>query len=256
MIEQPGLEYACARVQAALGGHPSEALWRQVESARDTAALLEAARASPFLTACTAGLTATSSLHTVESRLRGRLDACCEQLAGWLPREWHAACAWVRTLVHLPAVFHLYHGGAPYGWMHDEPFLAPYLDADLATRQRTIAGSALAPLAAHWSSGARLLRAWLAEWRRRRPQRADSDSLRALERAVEEHLAAFSATDPQRAWAERAALRARLARLLHAAVLEPAAAFAYLAIAALDVERLRAALVRCVLFAAASETAP
>jgi hypothetical protein len=255
MIEQPGLEYAYARALAALSGHPSEAVWQRLEATHELAASLEAARACPFLAACTAGLSAADGIHAIESRLRARLRERIEVVGSWLPPEWRAASQWAQALVHLPVFFYLYHGGPPLAWMREDPVLAPHLDADAASRQAAIAGGTLAPLAAHWNSGPALWRAWLAEWQRRWPHRASTDPLRALVRLAEEHLAAFPAIEPRSTWAERAVLRARLKALLRRAVLHPAAVFAYLAIAALDAERLRAVLVLRALFGPAAEIA-
>jgi hypothetical protein len=249
MIAQPGMDYAYARVHAYLGRHPNEPAWQRLEAARDLGAALDAARASAFFSAWTAGLSAYSDIHAVESRLRARLHALAAEVAGWMPARWHPACAWTGVVLDLPALYHLYHGGAPLVWMREDPALSDFLDSDPARRRNAIAGGELAPLAAHWDTAFGLRRAWLVEWQRRLPRHADPALMGKLISVIEEHLAVFPGTAPEAAWAARGALRARLKHLLRAAVLHPAAAFAYLAIAALDVERLRAALVRSALFA-------
>ncbi|MBM3359697.1 MAG: hypothetical protein FJY54_18540, partial [Betaproteobacteria bacterium] len=239
MIAQPGVDYAYARVHACLGRHPGEPAWQRMEAARDLGAALDAARASAFFSTWTAGLSAYSDIHAVESRLRARFRALVAEVAGWMPARWHAACAWTGVLPDLPALYHLYHGGAPLAWMRGDPVLNAFLDPELAKRRHAMAGGGLAPLAAHWETPSALRSAWVAEWRRRLPRHADPALIGKLAAVIGEHLAAFPATAPEAAWAARAALRARLRHLLRAAVLHPAAAFAYLAIAALDVERLR-----------------
>lgn len=248
MIAQPGMEYAHARVHARLGRQPNEPAWQRLEAARDLGAALEAARASPFFSAWTAGVSARGGIHAVELMLRARLRELAGEVAGWIPTRWRSPCAWTGVLLDLPALYHLYHGGAPLAWMRGDPALRDFLDPDPAKRRNAIAGGALAPLAAHWKTASGLRRAWLAEWRRRLPRDDDSALMGKLTSVIEAHLAAFPATAPEAAWAARALLRARLKHLLRAAVLHPAAAFAYLAIMAIDVERLRAALVRCALF--------
>jgi hypothetical protein len=75
--------------------------------------------------------------------------------------------------------------------------------------------------------------------------RADLDALAQLLGA---HLSAFSGSPPARAWTRRQELRERLRFRFHALALSPAAPFTYLALVALDLERLRRALLDRALF--------
>ena len=73
-------------------------------------------------------------------------------------------------------------------------------------------------------------------------------SLEALVRALREHARVFRVAAPTEGWALRASLRSELVRLLRRAALQPAVAFVHLALCALDFERLRAELLRRVIF--------
>jgi hypothetical protein len=85
------------------------------------------------------------------------------------------------------------------------------------------------------------LASWRREWWRRAPRAARGDELlRTLERWLAQHRAVR--VEPRRA------LCLRLEALYRRATLDPAAAFVFLALSALDVERLRGELVVRALF--------
>ena len=70
----------------------------------------------------------------------------------------------------------------------------------------------------------------------------DAALFAALERTLGQHQAAFSVAAPAEAWLLRQRLQARLDGLFRRSLLSPAAAFVFLSLALLDLERLRAAL--------------
>jgi hypothetical protein len=87
---------------------------------------------------------------------------------------------------------------------------------------------------------------WLHHWRGLWP-RCDSWERAALERLVwlvQRHAAGFVGLDPAEAWGARARLAGELRRLLRRSPLQPTAVLAWLALEALELERLRGALVR------------
>jgi hypothetical protein len=72
--------------------------------------------------------------------------------------------------------------------------------------------------------------------------------MRSLVATIVSHLERFKRVNVRDAWQERSALERELRRLFRKSALRPETAFCYLALVALDLERLRAALVRRVLW--------
>lgn len=205
------MHYAQARMQARYGARPDEALWLRLRSARGVAALLELARASG-LRRWVAGLAPDSASHEIESKLKIRLREAIAEVAGWVPAPWRAAVLHTQELVGLPAALYLARGEPARAWMQE-----------------------IAPAGAR--SAEEALLAWQARWRALWPQE-DAAAFPAVEALV------------RRAQAHRrnqARLEPALAALFRRNAGEPAAAFAFLLIAALELARLRAVLLRQVL---------
>ena len=78
--------------------------------------------------------------------------------------------------------------------------------------------------------------------------RADDPALAELVRLVSDHLARFRIAAPHEAGSLRRAFEARLLALFRRHPVEAAAAFAWLALAALDLERLRGEIERRIAF--------
>jgi hypothetical protein len=193
----------------------------------------------------------TSSVHAIELGLREQLRRLIEEVAGWLPQAWAPAVRWPRVLIDLPALTHLMQGYPVPAWMHQDPALKDFSVDDAAERRAALARGGMAALVSAWEAGEPLSLAWLQEWQRRWPETSADEAARLNELAalLRQHLEAFASVPRERSWEERRVLRNRLKLTFRRDFLQPAAAFAYLAIAALDLERLRAALVSRVLFA-------
>jgi hypothetical protein len=85
------------------------------------------------------------------------------------------------------------------------------------------------------------LAAWEREWRMRWPK-ASSEVVAGLDhlaQSLRAHVLRFGALSPSDASSARLALAARLAAHVRRAALQPSALFAYLALFALDLERLQ-----------------
>ena len=215
------LDYAMARIAARFGERPTEATWRALAVIRELPALLDAARQPPFRR-WTAGLAPDADAHAIEAALRANGRALAAEVRLWMPARWQPAVDWACTLADLPVAHYLAQGGAPLHWMRDD---AAYRDL----------AHAAVVIPAH---PAAVLREWGDEWWRRVPER--TAPLRELARLVQAHRGAD---------ADRHALVARLALLYRRAPVDPAAAFVFLALSALDMERLRGELLRRLLFA-------
>jgi hypothetical protein len=238
------LEYAQARLSARFGARPDELAWRRIEHLRELPALIDSARTTAFH-AWMAGIGPMSTPHEIDRHVRERWRECVGEVASWMPDDWQRAVAWCAVLTDLPVCAHLARGGAPAAWMVDDAIYRDLCVCEPAGSGVAPPGGALAPLAPAWAESDRIGRAWQREWQRRVPRGAlDATLLQELVRAIAAHLAEFRNTAARDGWTLRRALAARLTLLFRRAMLDPAAAFIYLALIAQDAERLRGELVR------------
>jgi hypothetical protein len=257
MIGGLPIEYAQARLQARYGQRGDEPLWVQIRGARSFGAVLETLRASPLRRWVTA-IPVDADADEVELRLRAELRSAIAEVAGWMPDEWQPALLWTAHLVDRPAVVRLASGEAPLPWMRRDAVLQQYADPDADARRAALRNGALEAVVraveaqASEAAGRRaapleaVARAvWLDEWRRRWPDRTGEDAL-ALEELVRlfvRHLPRFSELGPEEATVLRRELQTQVEVRFRRHALTPVAAFAYLALVALDLERLRWQLV-------------
>jgi hypothetical protein len=249
VIDCGSLEFAHARLHARHGGRLDAAAWRRIEMLRDFAPLLALARGTalqPWLV----GITADSRAHEVEAVLRRHWRALVDEVAAWMPADWQPALAWCALLPDLALLQHLARGGTPAAWMQDDDRWRALCAAPPPARQAVLAAGPAADLADAWTAPHEMGAAWQRAWQRRLPQ-PFGDARGMLDRLVQllvDHRQAFAEAAPSQGWQQRGALQARLTLLLRRAALEPAAVFAHLALCALDLERLRAELLRPLLF--------
>jgi len=242
------MDYAQARLQARFGERPDESLWQKLEAAPETTAALAIAR-SCGLRRWVAGIAPDADSHAVEIALRACWRECVSEASSWMPGNWRPAMLWTGGLADLPALSHLARGGAPLPWMLRDPLLHAYAQADSKAREAMLAEQ-FQPLlksarnelgqssaSSGSMSSAHIRDAWLDEWRRRWPEHGDTSSLDDLVRLLGSAM--------RRPVTEgRQDLTRGLRRLFRRSVLAPVAAFIYIAFVALDIERLRAGLLR------------
>lgn len=216
----PGsIEYAQVRIQSRYAARAHAAAWREMEHARELPALIELARGSGF-DRVVAQLPLPLGLHELDLALRKQWRERVDEVAGWMPAEWQAALRWCSLIVDLPFIRYLAEGGVPYEWMER--------DACLASPSGQPGPQAVA-------SG------WYREWRRRMPRLSEDEAAHFLlfVRSVGSHLGAFSGAAADAGWRQRQMLEHKLTALFRRSTLEPLAAFAFLALLWLDLERLR-----------------
>jgi hypothetical protein len=248
------IEYAHARVSARLGQRPDERLWQQLRAGRRLAALLDsvrASRAAPYVS----GIEPRAGLDAIELAFRQQFRLRVDEVAQWAPDAWVEAVIWVRPLVDLPALAYLDSGGSVLAWMKLDPELAPYAVASPAERRAMLRAGPVAPVADQLvaeivEAAGRppgrpalhpALAAWERHWRTLWPDVSDDErtSLDALTGMIRQHALAFPQTPPGDAAGARELLAARVSRLMRRVAAQPAALFAWLALFALDLERLR-----------------
>jgi hypothetical protein len=245
------IEYAQARLSARYGQRPDELAWRRIEHVRSFAGVLDVARTSA-LRVYMAGIGPTSTAHEIEALLRGQWRGLVADVARWMPEAWQAAVMWCAVAADLSVVVHLARGGATLPWMQNDLVFRDLCEGEAAGSGTAPIGGPLAPLAAAWSEPGRIGNLWRDEWRRRMPARhTDAPLLVDLfAHVMNLHLGAFRDPSVRDGWPLRQTLQARLVLLFRRAMLDPAAAFLFLALAALDLERLRGELLRRAAFPA------
>lgn len=245
------IEYAHARSSARLGERPDERLWQQLRASRRVRVLLDAVRASPSAS-YVSGIEPRASPDAMELAFRQQFRLRVDEAVRWAPDAWVEAVRWTRPLIDLPALVHLATDPAVLRWMRVDPELAPFALPTLPERHAALVASPLAPLAGALFDtpgepprGATRLhhavdaweRHWCALWPR--VSADERANLEALVRLVVRHEQDFGTVAVEDAAAARAELGARLSSLMRRAAAQPAALFAWLALVALDLERLR-----------------
>lgn len=245
-----GFGYTQARIQARYGQLPAEPVWLQLASATAMGAYLEGARRTEFAP-WVANLSSVSDVHDVEHSMRGTLAATIEEVARWMPPPWRPSMLWLLWLVYLPALRHLMEGGPVLTWMGEGHRLRPYLHPETVARRQAMVRAGGGPLVEAWDLGRPLEAAWLEAWRGRWPPcgKCCTGTLALLTEMLQAHAQGFSSLRPEQTWPSRQSLRHALRHFFRRHPLQPAAAFSYLALVALDLEHLRAELTRRALFA-------
>jgi len=248
------LEYVQARISARFGNRPDEIAWRKLAHVRELPALFDVARNSAFRT-WVGGISATSTPHEIEARLRELWHAHVAEVAGWVDDDWRDAVLWFGVLPELPLIACLARRGPVPGFIRDDVRYRDFVEGAGAARRMPQGADTLAPLSDASGDPARIAALWRAEWDRRMPRRGDTALLHELVRAGLAHLAAFREPALTDGWPQRRAFESRLTALFRRAVGDLAAVFVYLTLVALDLERLRGELLRRAAFAAPTRAA-
>ncbi len=244
MIDAGSLEYAHARLGARYGTRADELVWRRLAMIRDLGAFLDAARTSA-LGAWVTAIRPDSNVHAIELALRAHWRERIAAIAAWMPPEWRPAIEWCGLWPDLPVLQHLARGGVAPSWLRDDPLAAALRDGRPAGHD---AGAATL-LTAGKAAPERMATLWHEAWLQRLPVQGSAPSLLTeFAGVMKAHAIRFRDPLQTDGWALRRALHARLAQLFRRATLDPTAAFIFLALSALEGERLRGELVRRAVF--------
>lgn len=249
MTRASRLAYAQARLQARYGALPDAALWQRLEGSASLPHFLQQARKT-VIRPWVLEIGPHSDAHGVARALRQRLRDEVTAVARWLPPPWHGAVDWTRRLVDLPALQTLFAGEPIPAWVYHDPALSGFASEVPQIRLQALETSELGPLLADWREGVPLLEAWRRHWRRLWPRLPDAQAraLAAVERRLLGHRQALAGGEPGDGARARARLVDDLARLFRRYPAQPAAAFLYLTVFALQLARLRTALATRLLF--------
>lgn len=242
--------YAQARLQARHGLRPDAATWRRLAGIGDRLNFLQLARTTR-LRPWVMHFSSRTDVHELELSLRSQFRHSIAEVASWQPRPWRGAVLWTRQLLDLPALHHLLSGNPPPLWTTEDVILKPFAIADMRQRLQALEESEFAGLSRDWQAGTPLLESWLTRWRRLWPEKAGR-FVRPLNELVDRfrhHIVipvTEDATDQHGYNPER--LLEELTYAFRRSSLQPATAFLHLSMVALDVQQLRAALLRRTLF--------
>jgi hypothetical protein len=201
-------------------------------------------------------LNAGMMAHVIERTLRQEWRRSVEETAAWTRSEWQPAVRWTAYLPDLPVLDHLRGGDIPE-WVGEDPIFAPLTRLD---RHAPAAGEeSVLRLLRPGHGDARLAERWLAEWRSLWPgaDKACRLSLDRLVKAVRGHFERLARAGLRESSSTyRLELERAITRIFRRESGTAVALFCYLALLALDLERLRGGLMRRRLFEASyAETA-
>lgn len=242
--------YAQARIQARHAARPDAATWRRLAGFGDRLHFLQHARRTR-LRPWVVHFSSRTDVHELELSIRSQFRQSVSEVASWQPRAWRRAVLWSRQLLDLPALQHLLLGNSPPAWISKDPVLRPFAVADMRQRLQALEDSEYAHLLRTWQAGTPLLDGWLTRWRRLWPE-TPSKFVRPLDQLVDQlqQLAVIPDTEDEtdRYTHDRELLTDKLIYAFRRCSHQPATAFLHLAMVALDLQQLRAALLRRTLF--------
>jgi hypothetical protein len=248
-MTEPRHAYASARVHARVARRPGAAQWGALDASRTPDHYLDVLRVSRWL-------------RVPEGALAGDPDA----RERWLTDAWRQACAevgawygaasaptfeWLAVLADLEALEQLRAGATLPTQFGDHPWLGPLARSAASVRADGLVATPYAPLRIAWPRTAPLLEAWLAHW-----SVLCSAGAPAARRALAELRGAVAAARGLRAGARREAIETAALRALRRGEGSVAVGAAYLALVALQLERVRGGVAARALAEVAPESRP
>ncbi len=243
---------AQARLQALRSRRPSVAEWIALEATLGLDEYLARARQPPF-GRWIESLSAEPALHEIDRVLRAAFRSECARLAGWYGEPWNRALAQLAAIVDLPLLAGLSHGAVMPASAGDDPVWRELIATPADERFRIATGLQLPP--ADSRPDTELLESWLRASLASLPDGAPETraGFAELARAVADFRRRSAAAAAAAAPAMR--MHERLALLFRRHAGTPVAMACEIAAAALDLQRLRAGLVRRLLTQRAASVA-
>jgi hypothetical protein len=234
-MTDPRHAYAGARLHARLARRPGAAQWGALDASRTADHYLDVLRAGRWLRVPEGALAA--DVDARERWLRDAWRKSCAEVATWYGTAHAPAFEWLAVLADLDALERLRAGAALPAWIEDDPWLGTLAHGAPNARAARLAGTAAAPFRGAWTGRRPLLAAWHERWRALWPD-AEPRTRRAL-RELEATVVAAAALGAR---ARRDAVEAAAHRAFRRGAGTPAAGVAWLAIVALQLERVRGGL--------------
>lgn len=234
-MTDPRAAYAGARLHARYSRRPVGAQWGALDASRTPQHYLDVLRAGRWLHVPEGDLATDADAR--ERWLREAWRAACAEVAGWYDAAWTPAFRWTALLADLDALERLREGDAVPAWVQADDLLGALAQAAASERGARLADTPYAPLEPAWATPEPLLQAWHRVWLDLRP-RTDVRTSRVLQ----ELASAVAAASRLGVGARREAVEGAAHRAFRRGAGTAAAGFAYLAIAALQLERVRGGL--------------
>ena len=241
MTGRSAFSYAQVRIQSRYGQRAGEHLWLRLHNIHDMASYLQAAQQTS-LQPWILGISSTHSSHEIELALRQKYRLHIDEVASWLPANWRMSLYWIKRLVDLPALQYLLDDGVPLEWMKSDPGINKFTLEDSSQRLKVLHEEGCASLANAWRQGDSLLAGWFLHWNQVNPTATAfiyglQDIYKCLYQHIQPDANEASATDYD-------VLSDELRYIFRRYAFQPAAAFAYLAIIAIDIHHLRSDLMQ------------
>ena len=232
-----GFAYAQARIQARFGGLTGESVWQHLHASRTLPGFLAEARLTS-LEPWISGLSPHSDARHIEAELDRRLRDLIGDARQWVPSPWRNAVDWTQWLIDLPLLQRL---------TSDEP-------PPLGSRFNSL--SQLPSDARALTDPADPGKSWLLRWRQSWPDPAkrERDELEGLIDLTLSHDAQSRSTTPTEYPAMQRRFDEQLRYRFRRTTLQPTAVFSWLLLQALELQRLRGALVSRTLFTSAGQS--
>jgi hypothetical protein len=244
-----GFAYVQSRVQARFGELIADNAWQRLDAIRSMSGFLEEARHS-VLSHWISGLSLVSTPHHIEQGLRRRMYALILETRGWVPAPWRDAVFWTAWLQELPLLRRLLTDDVSPPWAADTPLLGSMLSSEVGGLRPALRAAGALPLLRELKEKS-LEANWLAHWRSLWPAcpRHEYEGMQQLIELIVAHGSQFPTLPPEQGWGERKRLRNTLRSLFRRFATQPAALFSWLSLEALELELLRAALIKRAIFA-------
>jgi hypothetical protein len=249
MIASSEFIYTQVRLQARYGERLQDADWRSLDAIQSLPRYLDRCR-STALRRYSERLSAAMSSHAIEAALRREAQRAVREVAAWMPAAWRPAAQWFAVLPLLPLIDGLLRTEVPRGSSYEEPFLVAMAAVDAPMRRSLVEESAYAPLVGSHAGSMGIADLWSAHWKKLWPGgEGGNPALAKLASEVGRVVAAINQAD---AGKSSRLLRGDIDRICvrffrrHSST--PTAAFAYLGLVFIDIERFRGGAVRRALF--------
>jgi hypothetical protein len=231
-MTDPRHAYAGARLHARFARRPGAAQWGALEASRTPEHYLDVLRAGRWLHVPEGAL--ARDVDARERWLRAAWRQACAEVGAWYDAESAPTFEWLAVLADLDPLERLRTGSALPAWIDGDPWLEPLVRSIASARAERLTGTPYAPLRAAWAGTAPLLDAWHARWRAL-CARTPPDARRVL--AELQHAVVAASALP--AGARREVIEAAAQRAFRRGAGTAAAGVAWLAVVALQLERVR-----------------